>query len=203
MNKKLQTIVTNKDSCSKQICSQYRVSVEIYDLVLKDTIDSHSWNPGYNGWDVGTPKPDSILLKISIETAPYDFYNNKPFDFFLNVNLQLKGSNTWDCMNPENPVLSEIKNIVKNEEISDSDFFNGEQRFENLKSVELVYVLSFNEFYKQTRDSYNSRDVMFILNALIITVELVEKGNVENTCLIEHYHPVCIESTKTIFDFED
>jgi len=186
---------------SKPITFQYSVSIEINDLSGGDTIKSHSWDPGWHGWDVGKPIPDSIIINIMIETTPFEFETNKPFDFFLNAVLQLKGSSTWDCMNPKNPILSEKKVIIRNKEISKNDFFIGEHKADNLTKVYLSYIVKLGDFLNETEQFYKMKDLMFILNALIITVELVEKGNLENKCLIEHYFPVCLESSKTIFDF--
>lgn len=197
-NKDFSEINTSKNN---KVCDQYRVLVELFDIINGDTLLSNSWNPGYNGWDVGKSIPDSIIVTISIETTPLDFENNKPFDFDLGLTMRIKGSQSWDCMNPENAIISPPIILIEKKKISSQNFFSGKQMFENLKVVKCSYLIKTKDIITPVIESYEDLGQIFILNSLIFDVKLTSVNDSLNACKIEHEHRVCLESSKTIFDF--
>lgn len=186
-----------------KICDQYRVWVELFDIRNGDTLLSNSWNPGYNGWDVGKPIPDSIIVTVSIETSPLDFENNRPFDFNIDLTMKIKGSQSWDCMNPKNAIISPPIKLIEKKKISSQNFFSGKQIFENLKPVKYSSLIKTKDIINPVIENYENLEQIFILNSLIFDIKLSSVNDSLNTCIIEHEHRVCLESSKTIFDFKE
>lgn len=185
---------------NKALCSRFSVSVGIFDMINGNTSPSHSWNPGYNGWDVGTPPPDSIKVVIKIEVSPLDFENNQPFDLIADANLGFVYSKTWDCLNPKDPFYFEAYQLINKKRISKNDFFSKDISFENLKPVELRFVVDFKKLTETIDSNIESTHNIAILNTLVVKVSLCEAANPDNKCTIEHRHPVCATINESIFD---
>lgn len=191
-----------KLSIYNSIWGRFSVSINIFDVKDGIPTPSNSWNPGYNGWDVGTPPPDSIKIVIKIEASPLDFEENQPFDLIADANLGFVYSKTWDCLNPKDPFYFEAYQLMNKKRILKKDFFSNGISFENLKPVELTFFVNFKKLTETINSNIERTHNIAILNTLIVKVSLCEAANPENKCVIEHRHPVCAKTNESIFDFE-